>query len=397
MAFPRDAEFEPVITGLGVVTAIGIGVEPFWRALLAGVEGARPVQFSSTTPFPLRNTIGCAISEKLPPCRPHVDLTRASELAACAATEALATAGLDSGAVEALCVGTTMGDLPAIEDALASGADADRVASVSSRSFGDRIARALGVAAPATTVGTSCSAGNLAIFRAASLVRSGRVGCVVAGGADAFSKLAFIGFARMRAMAPTRCTPFAADRKGILLGEGAGFVTIEARGRAERRNAPIYATIAGFGLSCDAHHISTPAPHGRGAAAAMTAALDDAGLDPREVDYVAAHGTGTLHNDAAESRAYGDVFGDHRPYVSSLKALIGHTLGAASAIQAVMCALSIRDQRIVPAWNVDRQDPACDVLLPLPGQIDDRPVLVAVSNGMAFGGNNSCLVLRTPH
>lgn len=395
MPLARDSEYEPVITGLGVASSIGIGIEPFWRSLLAGVQGAHPVRAWSPGALPLRNTISCEIAdEDLPALRHAADLTRASALGAHAAMEALSMAGIESRAVDALCVGTTMGDLPAIEDALGRGADPEQVARISSRSFGERIARAVGVAAPAFTVGTSCSAGNLAIFRAAALVRSGRATCVLAGGADAFSKLAFIGFARMRAMAPAHCTPFAKDRKGILLGEGAGFVMVETRGSAERRQASIYAAIAGFGLSCDAHHLSTPAPNGRGATAAMIAALEDAAISPRDVDYVAAHGTGTPHNDAAESRACGTVFAHHRPYVSSVKALIGHTLGAASAIQAVACALSLHDQRIVPAWNVEVQDPACDVLLPLPGQIDARPVRVVVSNGFAFGGNNSCLVLR---
>lgn len=396
MAAVRDPEFEPVITGIGVVSSIGDGVEPFWRSLLAGVDGARPVRCWAGAPNPLRNTIACEIDDGVLDGALTEDLTRASALGARAAAEALATARADREAVDALCVGTTMGDLPDIEEALASGTDQEYVARVSSRSFGERIARAIGVEAPASTVGTSCSAGNLAIFRGAALVRSGRARCVVAGGADAFSKLAFIGFARMRAMAPARCTPFAADRKGILLGEGAGFVTIEARGWAERRNAPIYAVIAGYGLSCDAHHISTPAPNGRGAAVAMAAALEDAALAPASIDYVAAHGTGTAHNDTAEARACGTVFGQHRPYVSSLKALIGHTLGAASAIQAIACALSIRHQRIVPAWHVEAQDPACDVLLPRPGEIDERPIRAVISNGFAFGGNNSCLVLRSP-
>lgn len=129
----------------------------------------------------------------------------------------------------------------------------------------------------------------------------------------------------------------------------------------------------------------------------MAAALDEAGAEPTEVDFVSAHGTGTMHNDIAEAAACAAVFGSHRPYVSSLKALIGHTLGAASAIQAVACTLSLRDQRIAPAWNITTPDPECAVALPLPGRFEARPVRVIISNGFAFGGNNSCLVLREPN
>ena len=393
MGRTRVRELEPVITGMGIVTPIGVGVEAFWRAAMAGTQGARPVQLQR--PTQLRYTTGCQLDDALLPPGAHPDgTTRASALGSYAAAEALRHARREPGHVDVVFVGTTMGDLPAIEDQLLDD-DASRVTGLSSRSFGERIAAAVGVTAPAFTLGTSCSAGNHAIFRAAELVRAGRARCVLAGGADAFSTLAFIGFARMRAMAPLLCTPFARDRKGILLGEGAAFLVIEPRAAAAERDTPIHAAIAGVGLSCDAHHISTPAPNGRGAIAAMTAALDDAAIEPGEVDFVAAHGTGTPHNDLAESRACATVFGRHRPYVSSVKALIGHTLGAGSAVQAVACALSFRDQRVVPAWNVEEQDPDCDVSLPLPGRAVDRSLRVAISNGFAFGGNNSCLVLRS--
>jgi 3-oxoacyl-[acyl-carrier-protein] synthase II len=311
-----------------------------------------------------------------------------------AAGEALAHGGVGPHEIDAVCVGTTMGDLPEVEAGLAGDRWLEPAAAILSRGFAERIADALGVAAAADTIATSCSAGNLAICRARDLVRSGRASRVLAGGADAFSRLAFVGFARMRAMAPLRCTPFARDRKGILLGEGAAFVVVESRASAERRGAPVHALVAGAGLTCDAYHVSTPAPHGRGTALAIRQALADAGVEPDEVDFVSAHGTGTPHNDVAESHACASVFGRHRPYVSSLKALIGHTLGAAGAIQAVACALALRDQRIVPAWHVDTPDPDCDVELPLPGCVQPRSLRVVISNGLAFGGNNSCLVLR---
>lgn len=382
----RNPELEPVVTGFGVVSSIGATAGDFWASVLAGRSGAARVR--AFEPGPLRNTVACEVDDAALAHVPADGQTRAGRLAACAAAEALETAGLPAGAVDAVCVGTTMGDLASVEDARAA-------ASASSASFAARMAAALGIAAPASTLVTSCSAGNLAIFRAAELVATRRAACVLAGGADAMSKLAFIGFSRMRAMAPARCTPFDRDRRGILLGEGAAFLTVESRASAARRGATIFAAIAGYGLSCDAYHLSTPAPDGRGAAAAMRLALEDAGVEPREVDFVAAHGTGTPHNDVAEAAACADVFGPHRPFVSSLKALVGHTLGAASALQAVACTLGLRDQRVPPAWQVDTPDPACDVDLPRPGQYAERPLRVMISNGLAFGGNNSCLVLRS--
>ena len=398
--FRPTSELSPaVVTGFGVASAIGVGAEPFWQAIQSGRNGAHPVRSFDTSG--LRNHIGCEIDDSLftQPIRDDwAALPRAARLAAIAGTEALAHAGLDPEGVEGLCVGTTMGDLPEVERELGQldlAAGQRKVSEVLETDFATRIARALGVRGAALTVATSCSAGNVAIFRAADLIAAGTHSRVLAGGADAFSELAFIGFSRMRAMAPERCAPFARDRKGMLLGEGAGFLVIESLRSARQRGAPIYATIAGYGLSCDACHIATPDPNGRGAATAVGLALRSAGLQPSEVDYVSAHGTGTPANDLGESRACRAVFGEHRPYVSSLKALVGHALGAASALEAVACVMSLRDQRLMPAWNVDVADPDCDVALPLPGD-GERPrrLDVVLSNAFAFGGNNSCLAFR---
>ncbi len=391
----RGEDRTPLITGFGVVSAIGTGAEEFWRAVLAGTQGVRPVRSFDVSR--MRNQVGCEVDDRrLDGIAPEAP--RATRLGAAAAGEALAVAGLDPTRIDAVCVGTTMADLPSVEDRLSDVANAETAAAVRPLVDGDfagRIAAAAGVAAPSVTIATSCSAGNLAIFRAADLVRSGRASAVLAGGADAFSRLAFIGFSRMRAMASERCAPFALGREGMLLGEGAAFVVVEPAFEVARRGARAYAEIAGYGLSCDAYHIATPVPDGRGAAAAIELALDDARVAPEEVDYVSAHGTGTRQNDMAEARAYGRVLGGRRPYISSLKALVGHCLGAASALEAVASVLSLRDQRVIPAWNVERADQECDVELPLPGRIDPATRLrVVVSNGFAFGGNNSCLVLR---
>lgn len=398
---PEDSRL-PVVTGLGVVSPVAVGTDRFWEAVLAGRSGARPVRSFDTAE--LRNHIGCEIDDAwLPPPPPEGadgrPPSRTVRLAAAAGAEALEAAGLAAAEVELVCVGTTMGELPDLEPRLgAVGApeNAAEVASTIHGNFAARVAAALAVEAPALTVATSCSAGNIALVRAADLIRDGRVERALAGGADAFSRLAFIGFSRMRGMAAETCRPFADGRQGMLLAEGAGFLVLESLAAARRRGATVLASIAGYGLSCDAFHVATPAPHGRGAAVAMQRAMAAAGLRPDEVDYVSAHGTGTVQNDLAESGACRAVFGDHRPWVSSLKALLGHSMGAASALEAVAAVLSLRHQRLLPAWNVERQDPRCDVRLPLPGDgaNDGERIDCVLSNAFAFGGNNSCLVLR---
>jgi 3-oxoacyl-[acyl-carrier-protein] synthase II len=389
----------PVVTGFGAVSAIGVGAEAFWRGIQAGRQAARPVQAFDTSA--MRNRVACEIDDAQLPPAPGSDggaVPRASYLAMLAAGEALATAGLEATAVEGLCVGTTMGDLPSIEAQLAcTDGTAWSLAHDALRStFAGRIAEAVGIQGPAVTIATSCSAGNVAICRAADLITSGGCEAMLAGGAEAFSRVAFIGFSRMRAMAPERCTPFARDRKGMLLGEGAAFLLLESLRAARARGARIYAAIAGYGLSCDAYHVATPDPSGRGAAAAMRQALERAGLAAVDVDYVSALGTGTLANDLAESRACRLVFDGRQPYLSSIKALIGHSLGAASALEAVAAVLSLRDRRLVPAWNVDVPDPQCEVAIPYPEICADPPprLDVVLSNAFAFGGNNSCLALR---
>lgn len=390
----------PVITGFGVVSALGVGAAAFWQSVQDGQNAVRPVKIFDTSK--LRNHVGCEIDDAtlaaVTPAR-WSGLPRASRLGAIAAAEALSSAGLAAEDMEGLAVGTTMADLPDIEmqlGALDQTANRSAASAVLGTDFGTRIAESLGVRGRTMTIATSCSAGNIAIFRVAGLIRQGICSRLLAGGADAFSRVAFIGFSRMRAMAPDRCTPFSCNRKGMLLGEGAAFLVVESLRAARARGARIYAAIAGYGLSCDAYHIATPDPSGRGAATAARLALRNAGVEPWEVDYVSAHGTGTHANDLAESRACQLAFGDHRPFISSLKALIGHTLGAASALEAVASVLSLRDQLLIPAWNVETPDPACDVELPLPGRIDrSRRLTTVVSNAFAFGGNNSCLVLQS--
>jgi 3-oxoacyl-[acyl-carrier-protein] synthase II len=387
---PPENPREVVVTGCGAVSPIGTSTEQFWQSLRQGISGEHTISGFDTSA--LRNHVGCQIDDsQIPDPEIFRGQPRGSRLGAVAAREALGAAALVPADIDWLCVGTTMGDLPSLEF---GSDDANEWSRLQRESFGARIAAAVGLIAPTWTVATSCAAGNVAICRAMDLVRSGRAQRVLAGGAEAFSRLAFIGFSRMRAMAPIHCAPFDRSRKGMLLGEGAAFLVVESRASAAARGVQLLAQLAGYGLSCDASHISTPSPGGRGAAVAIGRALTDACLRASDVDYVAAHGTGTVHNDLAEAQACAAVFGDHQPYVSSIKALTGHALGAAGALQAVGAVASLRSQRIIPAWHVDKADGSCPVRLALPDLVDDAPVTTIVSNAFAFGGNNSCLVLR---
>ena len=364
-----DPHREPVVTGLGIVAPIGGGVEEFWAALLWGRSGVGEVRAFDPAPFPAR--IGCEVREFLPAPAPagHQPIGRTAQLAAAAGSQALAAAGL-AGAERAqtgLCVGTTMGEACWIEhwppSSLIRGPGFAPVEELL-RSGPDQVAvdtaALLGLEGPVLALGGACAAGSYAIGHAADEIRLGRTQRVLAGGAEAFSRVAYTGFGRLGALASSACRPFSADRDGIVLGEGAAMLLVESAASAGARGATVLARIAGFGLSADAHHIVSPAPGGEGAARAMLAALADAGLSADDVDYLSAHGTGTPANDAAEVAAARLVFGARGVPMSSIKALTGHALGASSAFEAVASVQTLLTGVIPPTWNYRRPDPECD-------------------------------------
>ncbi len=396
--------FRAWITGIGLVTPAGSETGAFWSALVAGTSAAREVRAFDTAAFP--NHVGCEVADFHVPehVRAHVLGGRCSELAAVVADQAVRGAGWTAGASDparvAVVVGTTMGDVSRFEEERArhpeGEAGDDDVLLLASRPqdvMARTIASMYGVTGPVVTVPAACAAGNYAIGLAASLLARGRADAAIAVGCEAFSRLAFVGFSRMRAMSPDLCRPFSRGRPGLLLGEGAGALFLETEAHARRRGGEPLATVDGFGLSCDAHHITGPRPDGFGASSAMRRALESAGLSPGSIDYLNAHGTGTPLNDKMESAAIRSVFGaGGGPPVSSIKALIGHTLGAAGAIEAVACVLALRHGVIPPTWNFVEPDPECaiDCVPNAPRPASLRHVL---SNSYAFGGNNSSLVL----
>jgi 3-oxoacyl-[acyl-carrier-protein] synthase II len=214
---------------------------------------------------------------------------------------------------------------------------------------------------------------------------------VLAGGSDAFSKVAFTGFNQFKAVAPMKCQPFDKNRKGMMVAEAAGIMVLEPLERAQARKATIYAEIAGYGLSCDAHHMTASSVEG--VAECMKKALREAGCSPEDVDYISAHGTGTPTNDRNECAAMKAVFGERSRKIStsSIKSMLGHTMGAASAIEAITCALVVKNDVIPPTINFETPDPECDIDC-VPNEKRYQKVAIALNNSYAFGGNNASLV-----
>lgn len=404
----RDGR-RPCVTGMGVMTPIGCDPRTFWLSLLSGRSGAREVRSFDTSS--LSNRMGCEIDGYDLPERPRQSSLggRCTELALLASAQAIEQASLDiaegSGSSEiAIVVGSTMGDVTQFEKDRAkhpeSPADADDIRSLANRPLdvmGRSLSRFLGASGTALTVPAACAAGSYAIGIAASLVARGKARAAVAVGCEAFSRLAFVGFSRMHAMSPDACRPFSGGRPGLLLGEGAGAVVIEAEDEAARRGAGILGYVDGFGLSCDAYHVTGPHPEGDGAVRAMKDAVARAGLTPENIDYINAHGTGTALNDKTESLAIHRLMGDRARTVpvSSIKALTGHMMGAAGAVEVIACLLAIQHEVIPPTWNWVQDDPDCNIDC-VPNEPRPARLRHVLSNSYAFGGNNASLLISAP-
>jgi 3-oxoacyl-[acyl-carrier-protein] synthase II len=395
-----------VVTGVGLITSIGSGREQFWGRLLAGNSGIGPVTAFDTSDFPVH--VGAEVKDfefgdyvANPRARP---MDRASQFAIAAARLALRDADLLISEADAdycgVVVGTTSGEPHAIER-FDDQYVADKLEKLG-RNFistypcsvlATHVACELGLGGEVVTIPTACAAGNHAIAYAFDALGSGKAQVMLAGGADSFSRITYTGFARLGAIAPERCQPFDLHRKGMIPGEGAAFLVLERLDHARNRGARPYAEVAGYGLSCDAHHMTAAHPQAVGGARAMEIALKSAGVCSAEVDYISAHGTGTPTNDKLETLAIKRVFGGdaHRIPISSIKSMLGHSMGAASAIEAVACVLAIADERIPPTINLETVDPECDLDF-VPQVARMHEVNVALNNAYAFGGNNSSVV-----
>ena len=377
-----------------------------WNGLLAGRSGFAPVESFDTRLFSVhlgaegRGFDPGPYVRRLDPAA----LGRASQMAIAAARLALEDAGLDAENLDpersGVAMGTTSGEpreVEKLDDRILAG-ELDRVGAeflslYPCHTIAAHVARELGFAGVNTMIPTACAAGNYALAHALDVLRAGRADLMLAGGADSFSRITYTGFARLGAIAPERCQPFDRNRKGMIPGEGAAVLVLEPLERALDRGTRIYAELAGYGLSCDAHHMTAAHPEADGAARAMERALADVGASPEEVSYVSAHGTGTPTNDRLEILAVKRVFGGAaaRIPMSSIKSMIGHTMGAASAIEAAVCALAVAENRIPPTMNLEEPEEGLDFV---PNEARDPQVLLAMNNAYAFGGNNASVILR---
>jgi 3-oxoacyl-[acyl-carrier-protein] synthase II len=401
-------EMRIVITGIGLSTPIGTGVDTFWKAALAGTNGIRPIASFDTTDFKTK-TGGEAIDfnpasfidkEKIG------RMGRGSQLAVAAAKMAVRDSGLNLSALDpyrlGVSVGTTMGEPQILEQSInikykSSSLDAvpaDLPRQYPCGAIPANIAREFNIKGPVIIIPTACAAGNYAIGYAYDLIQLGRVDAVICGGSDPFSRIAFTGFNRLLATTDAVCRPFSKNRDGMAVAEGAGMMVIEPLEAARRRNAPIYAEILGYGLACDAFKMTIPDPDGTGGIMSLQRALKHAHISPDKIDYINAHGTGTKENDKVETFIVKQVLGDHAKKcpITSLKSMLGHTMGAASAIEAVASALMIKNKTILPTINYDEPDPECDLDY-VPNVPREADLNVVVSNAYAFGGNTSSLVL----
>ena len=413
------------VTGLGVVTPLGSDVETVWRRLLAGERGVtRPFRHAAEKPP------GRVVGEIAPA---DLDRLRAEHPEAAASGEMRTLLGVAAGTLAIRDArlptgphpraGAVLGNGPGVHcledvdrwlspagsfDPVAMGREVGRVHPESILRHAAEEPAALlaslhGLSGPVHAVTTACSAANQALGLAYRAVKRGEADWMVAGGTDGMvNPLGHVFFVLLGANAAVdegdpagACRPFDRRRSGLVLAEGAGAAVLEDLEHATSRGAHVYAEVVGYGASMDAHRTTAPWRDGRGAAAAMAAALHEAGLDPEDVDYVCAHGTGTKRNDPAEATAIRTVFGTHadRLSVSALKGALGHLLAGAGAVAFACAALAVERDAVPPTANLEEKDPACDLdFVPDAGR--RRVVRAALNNAFAFGGQNSCLALR---
>ncbi|MGH7320182.1 MAG: beta-ketoacyl-ACP synthase II [Candidatus Rokuibacteriota bacterium] len=401
-----------VITGMGVVSPIGIGVDAFWTALSRGESGVRRLTRFDPSPFP--SQIAGEVRDFDPlahlPRRDVVRTDRFVQYAMIAANEAIADAKLEiAGQNErvGVSIGTGMGGVPWLigtyEALLREGAGGISPYSLPgclpSMAAG-WVSMRTGARGPIASPATACAAGNQAIGDAFRVIQRDEADVMLAGGADALiHPLVVGGFCALHALStanaePARASrPFDRERDGFVLAEGAGILTLEEREAARARGAYAYAELVGYGVTADAHHPTAPST--QGPARAMMLALAEAGLRPEDIDYINAHGTSTLHNDVNETKAIKQVFGEHarRLAVSSTKSMTGHLIGAAGAVEAIATALVLERSLVPPTINYQTPDPDCDLDY-VPNQARPMEVRAALSNAFAFGGANAILAFR---
>ncbi|MDM7925940.1 MAG: beta-ketoacyl-ACP synthase II [bacterium] len=403
-----------VVTGMGSVTPVGIGLEPFWNGLIAGKNGVSRVTRFDPTGF--RSQVAAEVKDFVPDDwieKKSVDrMDRFTQFAIAASAQAMSDAGLDAfrfdPARAGIIVGSGIGGIATMEEShrklLEKGPRSVNPFLVSRfliNMAACNVSIQYGLKGPLSAPSVACSTGANAIGDAFRIIQRGDADIMVAGSSEAaVSPLAYGGFCATRSMSvncdPEKASrPFDLNRDGFVMGEGAGIVVLESLAHAVRRGAKIYAELAGYGNTADAFHVTAPEPGGDGMTRVMAAALRDASVDPEEVQVVNAHGTSTDMNDKIESAAILKVFGGHSEAlkVSSNKSMIGHLLSAAGAVEFIATVMTVRSGVVPPTIHYETPDPECPLDYVTRGA-ESMDVHVAISNSFGFGGGNACLVVR---
>jgi len=404
-----------VITGMGMITPLGIGVEKSWEGLLAGKPGIRRITQFDASGFATRiaGEVDGFEPEEYIEAKEIKKMDRFIHLALAASQMAMDSSGLkiteENAERAGVIVGSGIGGLHAIEHyhsvLLEKGPRRITpffIPMLIVNLASGQISIRFGAKGPNSAVATACATGSHAIGDAFKIIQRGDADVMIAGGTESvITPLGIGGFNAMKALStrndePEKASrPFELDRDGFIMGEGAGIVILESLEHAKERRAKISVEMAGYGMTADAYHITAPSPNGEGAAQCMRIALKDAGVAPSEVTYINAHGTSTKYGDEIETTAIKTVFGDHayKMLVSSTKSMTGHLLGAAGGVETVITALSIDNDIVPPTINLDTPDPACDLDY-VPGHARKTTVNYALSNSFGFGGTNACLLLK---
>ena len=392
-----------VVTGLGAVTSIGVNVPDFWKNLLAGTCGIRPLSLFDASGYRTQ-TAGqvTEIPDGFLTAAEKRRMSRADRMGLAAAREAIAQSGLDLSREDPERIGVILGGgtsgLLDSEAYYAQHLNGTRgrpshVLNHLPDAITDRVAQYFRLEGMKSTITTACSSSANAMGYAHDAIVAGFADVMLTGGSDVLARLTYGGFNSLRSVDPDPCRPFDRERRGLSIGEAAGILVFEEWERAKRRGAPILAEFLGYGVTSDAYHMTAPDPSGAAGGRTVKSALAAAGVNAEDVDYVNAHGTATPQNDSAETAALKAGLGERasRIPVSSIKSMIGHCLCASGAIEAVATVMTTLEGRVPPTIHYENPDPACDLDY-VPNDARDVPVDVAISDSFAFGGNSSVVV-----